>query len=315
VSAVQTEIAFAAKDDEGFAAWEAALRRESPATRLLRLQEIGDGRGLRYCLAWRPPAGAFAKLPDLSVVFSMTAGVDKLLQNPEFPAGVTLAKMAEHGLTETMKQYVLWQVIHHHRRIWELAEAQREARWFDQLYPPPWRRKVGVLGLGAIGRVAAETLRDFQFEVRGWSRSPKTIAGVACFAGEAQLGAFLEGIEILVCLLPLTPETTGILNADLFAHLSPGAALINAARGGHLNEADLLTALATGRLSATTLDVTGLEPLPAGHPFWSHPRIFLTPHCAGDIDPDTAAPEIIRQIARHRASQPLEHVVDRERGY
>ncbi|HVM85095.1 MAG TPA: glyoxylate/hydroxypyruvate reductase A [Candidatus Binatia bacterium] len=291
------------------AAWERAFRKVG-----LTLTEEG-GAGIRFCLVWHPPAETYARLPDLQVIFSLGAGVERLLGDPAVPPHAAIVKMAEPGMTETMVQHVLWQVIGHHRRFWELAEAQREARWLDQLYPPPWQRKVGVLGLGTLGSAAARALRDFSFDVRGWSRSAKTIDGVACFAGTSGLDAFLDGLEIVVCLLPLTPETAGILNADLFRRLARGAALVNVARGGHLNEADLLEALADGRLAAASLDVTGTEPLPEGHPFWRHPRIFMTPHNAADIDPETAAVTIARQIARHAAGQPLERAVDRARGY
>jgi len=291
------------------AAWDRAFRKVG-----LTLTREG-GAGIRYGLIWKPPAGTYAAAPDLQVIFSLGAGVERLLGDPAVPTRTTIVKMAEPGMTQTMVQHVLWQVIGHHRRFWELAEAQREARWLDQLYPPPWRRKVGVLGLGALGSAAAMALRDFSFDVRGWSRNAKTIDGVACFAGHDGFDDFLDGLEIVVCLLPLTPETTGILNADLFRRLAPGATLVNVARGGHLNEADLLEALAGQQLAAASLDVTGTEPLPEGHPFWRHPRIFMTPHNAADIDPETAAVAIARQIARHAAGEALEHAVDRMRGY
>jgi glyoxylate/hydroxypyruvate reductase A len=214
-----------------------------------------------------------------------------------------------------MQHYVLWQVINHHRGFPALDLAQREARWMDQTYPAPWERKVGVMGLGTLGDAAARALQKFGFDTRGWSRSAKSIDGVATFFGAEQIDAFLDGLEVLVCLLPLTPETRGILNADVFKRLAPGAALINAGRGPQLNEADLLTALDSGRLAAATLDVFAVEPLPESHPFWRHSKIVVTPHLAADIDPASSALAIKSQIDRCETGLPMEHVVDRTRGY
>jgi glyoxylate/hydroxypyruvate reductase A len=214
-----------------------------------------------------------------------------------------------------MEHYVLWQVLELHRDFRGLATAQREVRWIDQSYPAPWDRKVGVMGLGTLGDAVARKLQSFGFETRGWSRSAKSIDGVDVFACSDKIAAFLDGLEILVCLLPLTPETRGILNADLFRHLAPGAGLINVGRGAQLNEADLLSALESGQLGGASLDVFHSEPLPEGHPFWRHPKILVTPHLASDVDPESAALAIKRQIERHAAGQKLEHVADRRRGY
>jgi glyoxylate/hydroxypyruvate reductase A len=266
-------------------------------------------------MGWKLRSGLYRRMPDLSAVFVLGAGIERFIADPDLPDHVAVVKMVEPGLTQAMEHYVLWQVLNHHRRFWELDIAQREARWIDQSYPAPWERRVGVLGLGTLGDAVARLLKDFGFATSGWSRSPKTIEGVACFAGDAQLTAFLGGLDILICLVPLTQETRGILNADLFQHLAPGAGLINVGRGGHLNEADLLSALDSGQLMAASLDVTSVEPLPAGHPFWRHPRIFLTPHLAADVDPETSAVAIAQQISRAEAGLPLEHVAERARGY
>jgi glyoxylate/hydroxypyruvate reductase A len=301
-------------DDADFDAWSKLAREAAPGLTLI--QDTGSAHpDIRYCLAWRPRAGLYARMPDLKVVFALGAGIERLLADPDLPAHIDLVKMAEPGLTEGMTHYVLWQTLNHHRKFWELEAAQREAAWRPEDYPAAADRKVGVMGLGALGEVSAAALRDFGFQVRGWSRSPKSIAGVDCFAGLETLGAFLDGLEILICLLPLTPQTTGILNGDVFRRLAPGAALVNAARGGHLNESDLLAALASGQLAAASLDVTSVEPLPKEHPFWRHPRVFITPHNAADTSPATGLQEIERHIARFEAGEPLEHRVDRARGY
>jgi glyoxylate/hydroxypyruvate reductase A len=260
-------------------------------------------------------AGPELLVCTVQALFVLGAGVERFLADSTIPAGVQIVKMAEPGLTQAMEHYVLWQVLNHHRRFWELEAAQRTARWIEQTYPAPWERKVGVMGLGALGEAVARMLQRFGFDTRGWSRSAKAIDGVAAFAGTDRLAEFLDGLEILVCLLPLTAETQGILNADLFRHLAPGAGLINVGRGAQLNEADLLTALDSGRLTAASLDVFAAEPLPAAHPFWRHPRIFVTPHLAADVDPESSAAAIKRQIDRCEAGQAPENVADRTRGY
>ncbi|HVT52778.1 MAG TPA: glyoxylate/hydroxypyruvate reductase A [Dongiaceae bacterium] len=298
-----------------FAAWQAAFREGAPDLTLVHDKGGASLPGIRYAMTWKPEADLYRRMPDLAALFVLGAGIERFLADATVPPQIKIVKMAEPGLTQAMEHYVLWQVLNHHRRFWELDAAQREATWIDQTYPAPWERRVGVLGLGTLGAAIATLLAAFGFATRGWSRSAKTIDGVECFAGPESLDAFLDGVEILVCLLPLTDETRGILNAQLFAKLAPGAGLINVGRGAHLNESDLIPALDSGRLTAASLDVMAMEPLPAGHPFWKHPRIFLTPHLAADVDPVTSAVAIRQQIARFEAGRPLEHVAERARGY
>jgi glyoxylate/hydroxypyruvate reductase A len=271
--------------------------------------------GIPYCLTWKPPRGLWPQMTDLKVVFSLAAGVDRVLSDPSFPRDVPLVRMVEPELTRGMVEYVLWQCLYHHRRVWELEAAQSCGAWRPHTYPAPWDRTVGIMGLGELGTAAAGKLLEFGFKVRGWSRSPKSIDKVESFHGPDQLAAFLSGTEILVCLLPLTAETRGILNASLMAGLPRGASLINAARGGHLVEADLLAAMASGQIAAATLDVFETEPLPEHHPFWTTERLYVTPHNASDTDPRSAAWRIAQQIAKFEAGEALENVVDRARGY
>jgi glyoxylate/hydroxypyruvate reductase A len=297
------------------AVWDGAFRKAAPEVTLVLDDAASDFAGIRYGMTWKPRAGLFDRMPDLEALFVLGAGVERFLDDATIPLKIQIVKMAEPGLTQSMEHYVLWQVLNHHRRFWELEAAQREARWIDQTYPAPWERKVGVMGLGALGEATARLLKRFGFDTRGWSRSTKAIDGVTVCSGAEQIGAFLDGLEILVCLLPLTSETIGILNADIFRHLAPGAGLINVGRGAQLNEADLLSALESGQLTAASLDVFATEPLPETHPFWRHPRIFVTPHLAADVDPESSVLAIQRQIARFEAGQGLEHVADRKRGY
>lgn len=271
--------------------------------------------GYPYCLTWKAPLGLWPQMTDLRVVFSLAAGVDRLLGDPTFPRNLPLVRMVEPELTRGMVEYVLWQCLYHHRRVWELEAAQSCGEWRPHVYPAPWDRTIGILGLGELGSAAAAKLLEFGFKLRGWSRTPKSLPKVESFTGRDQLPAFLRATEILVCLLPLTPETRGILNAELFAHLPRGASLINAARGGHLVEQDLLAAMQSGQIGAATLDVFATEPLPPDHPFWTTERLCITPHNASDTDPRSAAWRIAKQIARFEAGQPLENLVDRAREY
>ncbi|GAB2178127.1 2-hydroxyacid dehydrogenase [Dongia sp. agr-C8] len=298
-----------------FAAWESAFRKAAPGVVLVRDEPERDLRGIRYCMTWKPLPGVYGRLPDLEALFVLGAGVERFVGDATIPPKVQIVKMAEPGLTQAMEHYVLWQVLELHRGFRALARAQREVRWIDQTYPAPWERKVGVMGLGTLGEAVARKLQSFGFATRGWSRSAKAIEGVAVFAGSEKIADFLDGLDILVCLLPLTPETRGILNADVFRRLAPGAGLINVGRGAQLNEADLLWALDSGQLSGASLDVFHSEPLPPEHPFWHHPKILVTPHLASDVDPESSALAIRQQIERAEAGQPLEHVADRSRGY
>lgn len=298
------------------AEWHRVFAEVAPELRLVeQLPPEEERAGIHYALAWRPKPGELQHLPNLQTIFGLGAGVDGILADATLPAGVPLVRMVDPGLTQGMVEYCLWQVLYHHRRFWETEEAQRRRHWLEQYYPAPWDRTVGIMGLGEIGQAVAAHLATFKFRLRGWSRTAKKIDGVACFAGHEALPAFLQECEIVLCLLPLTAETRGLLNADFFAHLPQGAALINAGRGAQVNEADLLSAMKSGRIGSATLDVFQTEPLPPDHPFWRQERLFITPHNASFTDAKAAATAIRQQIANHRSGLPLQHVVDRARGY
>jgi glyoxylate/hydroxypyruvate reductase A len=301
--------------DKYAAPWSAAFAELAPQIAFEVYRQGQPLSGYPYCLTWKAPKGLWPQMTDMKVVFSLAAGVDRLLGDETFPRDLPLVRMVEPELTNGMVEYVLWQCLYHHRRVWELEAAQSCGAWRPHTYPAPWDRTVGILGLGELGSACAAKLVEFGFKLRGWSRTPKSLPKVESFAGPEQLPAFLRETEILVCLLPLTPETRGILNAELFAHLPMGASLINAARGGHLVEADLLPAMQAGRIGAATLDVFETEPLPPEHPFWSAERVYITPHNASDTDPRSAAWRIAQQIARFEAGERLEDVVERARGY
>jgi glyoxylate/hydroxypyruvate reductase len=297
------------------ALWRHELKRALPELEVRLWPDAGDPREIDYVLVWDHPAGFLRQFPNLRVIFSMGAGVDRLLFDPEVPAQVPLVRMADPGLAVFMREYALMRVLHYHRDMPAYERQQHAALW-RQLPPRETReRRVGVMGVGQIGGTCARALAELGFEVRGWSRSVRAIPGVNVIAGNSGLREFLRGIEILICLLPLTAETRGILNADNFALLAPGAWLINLARGAHLVEADLLHALDCGQLAGATLDVFATEPLPREHPFWRHPRITVTPHASALTRPETAVPRLVDNIARERAGQPLLDLVDRTAGY
>ncbi len=295
--------------------WERSLKACDPDLDLRVWPDAGDPNDIDYALVWQPPAGELRSYPNLKVIFSVGAGIDHLSSDPDLPAGVPIVRMVEPGLTAGMSEFVVMSALAHHRFMLDYAQQARAEVWEEISQISTVRRRVGIMGLGVLGRDAAEKLKPFGFPVAGWSRSPKELPGVTCFHGRGGLKPFLAECDILVCLLPLTAETRGILNAETFAAMPKGAAVINVARGGHLVEEDLLAALESGQISGATLDVFQEEPLPKGHPFWQHPRVVLTPHIASMTIPETAAKAVMDNIKRFEAGQPLTDVVDLERGY
>ena len=301
-------------DPERGREWQALFAEQAPDLPLRIWPEIGDPAAVRYLAAWQPSAELIANLPNLEVVFSIGAGVDQF-DMTQIPPGVALVRMIEPGITDGMVEYVVFATLALHRNILDYRQAQREARWAPIRLAPAQTRRVGVMGLGHLGQAALRGLRGLGFPLYGWSRSGHDIEGVTCFAGEAGLAEFLGHCDILVCLLPLTAETRGILNRTTFDALPPGAGLINVGRGGHLCEAELLDALESGQISGAVIDVLNDEPPGADHPFWAHPRILLTPHIAGMTHPQSAGRMLLDNIRRHQAGEPMIGTVERQRGY
>ena len=295
--------------------WKRELKERMPDVEVRRWPEVGDRAEIEYALVWKMPPGELARFPNLRFIFSLGAGVDHLFADPALPKTVPICRVVDKYLTERMTEYVVLHVLRYHRRQPELDELQRRAVW-DELYSPTAsERRVGIMGLGELGKDSARVLAALGFKVAGWSRSPKAIPGVESFCGEEGRAAFLARSEFLVCLLPLTPATEGILNASLFAGLPKGAVLINAARGGHLVEEDLIPALDAGQLAYAALDVYREEPLPPAHPFWRHPRITISPHIASLTDPRTISALVAENVRRSRAGEPLLYTVDARLGY
>jgi glyoxylate/hydroxypyruvate reductase A len=278
--------------------------------------DVGDPLEIEYALAWRPKPGALRAYPNLKAIFSLGAGVDHLFRDADLPAGVPVVRLVDKALTRNMTEYVVHWVLHYHRSFQAYAELQRRGEWRALPVPdPPERKRVGIMGLGVLGGDVARALLGLGFTVAGWSRTPKQIDGVESFAGDAGLVPFLSRLHNLVCLLPLTPETEGIINRRTLSALPAGAFVINVARGGHLIEEDLLAALDAGHLAGATLDVFQTEPLPEDHPFWHHPRVVVTPHVASQTDPRSAADEVAANIRRLRAGEPPINIADPAQGY
>ncbi len=295
-------------------AWQAEIARRLPDLPIRIWPATGDPADITYAAVWKPPAGVLATLPNLKVILSLGAGIDPLLRDPTLPA-VPLVRMVADGLTEDMAAYIVLQVLRWQRTMDDYAQQQRAGVWKPLNHKPASEVRVGILGMGVLGEAAARALQPLGFALAGWSRTPKDLPGIETLHGDDGLAALLARSDFLICLLPLTPQTHGVLNAKLFAALPVGAVVINAARGGHLVEADLLAALDSGHLGGASLDVFAEEPLPSDHPFWRHPRIFITPHVAGITHPSRCADHVADAIRRAQTGQPLLHVVNTTQGY
>jgi len=274
---------------------------------------------VRYALVWKPKQELIDRLPNLRVIFSLGAGVDHVFALSRIP-DVPLVRIIDPDLTARMAEYVVWQVLDHLRRGPIYRRQQRQRIWEEPDNPRPGEVRVGLMGLGVMGESAANALVPFGFVLRGWSRTPKTIAGVETFAGEGGLGAFLSGTDILVCLLPLTPATRGILDLKLIRELHRdgplgGPILINAGRGGLQVEADIIAALREGTLAAASLDVFEEEPLSPQSPLWDFDTVTITPHVAAVSSANALAAQIAGQIEAFERGEPLRNRVERERGY
>lgn len=262
-----------------------------------------------YAVVWAPPQAFLDSQHALKAIFNTGAGVDALMKL-RLPAGVPVVRLDDAGMAVQMAEYVCHAVIRHFREL-DLYEAEAaQGRW---AYRKPRRRAdftVGIMGLGVLGTRVSQALAQFDFPVLGWSRSPKQLAGVQCFAGEAGFADFLAATQVLVCLLPLTPETQGIMRRETLSQLKPGAYVINVARGGHLVDDDLLALLDSGHLAGATLDVFHTEPLPAGHSFWQHPKISITPHTSARTMRDETIAQIAGKLAALQRGEPINGVVN-----
>jgi glyoxylate/hydroxypyruvate reductase A len=296
------------------AVWAQRFARTMPGLPFRIWPDCGDPRDVRYLAAWEPPDDLATRFPNLEVLFSTGAGIDQF-DLSAIPHALPVVRMVEPGIVGGMVEYVTLAVLSIHRDWRTYLDQQRAGRWQAHRVHPAAARHVGVLGLGVLGRAVLASLHGLGFACAGWSRSQQRIDGVECHAGADGLRAFLARTDILICLLPLTDSTRGILSGSLFDQLPRGATLINAGRGGHLVQQDLLQALDAGQIANAILDVCEPEPLPPGHPFWTHPKVVLTPHIASMTQPETAADAVLDNIRRHREGLPMHGLVDRTRGY
>jgi glyoxylate/hydroxypyruvate reductase A len=286
----------------------------------VRLWQPGDNAPADYAVVWRAPPALFANRPDLKAVFNLGAGVDAILeierkQPGTLPPNALLVRLEDSGMGHQMVEYATHAVLRYLRRLDEYDALQREHRW-QKL--PPYALKdftVGVLGLGVLGAQVAQALTAFGMPVRGFSRTKRDIEGVKTFAGNEQFDAFLDGVRVLINLLPHTPDTEGILNRRTFERLAPGAYLVNLARGGHLVDDDLLHAMQTGQIAAATLDVFHTEPLPDNHPFWTTPRLTITPHISAETLREESIEQVANKIMALTRGEPISGIVDVSRGY
>ena len=300
--------------------WADAFRARAPGRRLfVHGVDRYAPETIRYAIVWKPPRGVLGTLPALEAIFNLGAGVDALLAHPDLP-DVPLVRLLDPNLTARMSEWVALQVLTHHRRALAYLGQQARREWRALPQPIAGQVRVGVMGYGVLGSDAADVLVRLGFDVRAWSRNPKPGAAVRLFAGPEALDAFLAETDILVALLPLTGDTRGLLDSALIGRLARdgalgGPVLINAGRGGLQVDADIGRALRDGTLAGASLDVAETEPLPAGSPLWDAPNLVITPHVAADSAPDTVSGIILAQIEAHERGAPLEHVVDRARGY
>ena len=302
--------------DPYFAKWRDMLSRQQGGIDVrLYPDELGDAEDITAALVWDPPPGLLLALPHLKLIQSLGMGVDHIFKHSDLPAGVPVARIVDPDLVARMSEYCVHSVLHYHREADRYDRDQAERRWNPIPYPAASTRRVGVMGVGEIGADTARKLKLLDFNVAGWSRSPKDIPGVVGFHGAEGFGEFMARSEIIVCLLPLTAETEGILDARAFELMPRRGVIINAARGGHVVDEDLIAALDSGKLGFAKLDVFREEPLPKDHPFWAHSKIRITPHNAGITNPVTAAAQVAENYRRVQRGEAPNNIVDPERGY
>ena len=301
-------------DPQRGAQWQRLMATKAPDLPVHVWPETGDAAAVRYIAVWTPPDAMMERFPNVEIVFSVGAGVDQL-DLARLPAHVPVVRMLDPAIGRGMVEYTTLAVLALHRNLVDYVADKNAQAWAPVNLVPAASRRVGIMGLGQLGEAVLHALANFGFSLSGWSRSPRTIGGVTCYCGDAALTDFAGACDILICLLPLTDATRGILGRDLFEKLPRGAAIVNVGRGGHLVQDDLLAALASGHISAAVLDVTDPEPLPKDHPLWAHPRVLITPHVASMTQPETAVEFVLETIHRHKAGLPLRGLVDRSRGY
>ena len=294
--------------------WQQQIKAAFPNIEFRLWPDHGDLNEIPALVVWQLKPELLAQLPNLEVIFTVSAGVDQI-PTEYVPKNVTLVRMINTDLEQQLTEYACMGVLNIYRGLPLFTAQQRNHLWKPWYCKPANQLNVGVMGLGQQGKAVLRGLQQFHFNCKGWARSQHDIEGVDCFAGTKELNTFLSDLDVLICLLPLTAETKGILNQDIFTALPQGASLINMGRGEHVNEEDLIEALNSEQLSYALLDVACVEPLPEQHTFWSHPKVQLTPHIAGITRPEAGFISLKENIERWQKGLPLLGVVDLNQGY
>ncbi|WP_215226088.1 2-hydroxyacid dehydrogenase [Echinicola shivajiensis] len=292
--------------------WIEIFKKESPEIPLEIYPDIQEPDKVEVAMVWQHPKGSLSQFKKLKIICSMGAGVDHILGDETIDKTIPICRIVDPMLTFSMTNYVVMGVLNYHRQIQRFLADKEKQKW--DMSQPELPVKIGVLGVGELGGDVLDKLDYMGFEVFGYGNRPKDNFKFPYFFGD-QLGDFLKEINVMICLLPLTPKTEGFLNTELFKQCNKGTYLINVARGQHLVEEDLIPAIDKGWLSGALLDVFRKEPLPEGHDFWKHPKITFTPHIASVTNPKAAAPQIIDNYLRQKENRPLINQIDRERGY
>ena len=307
-------IAYISRDTDGVL-WRKVLEAGLGPIDFRTLDSLGNTDDIEVALAWKPDRGLLASFKNVRLIVSLGMGVDHLLADDRLPEGVPIVRIMDEGLVGQMSEYAIYWALRHHRDIDRYAESQRARQWKPLDFADTIHRRIGVMGLGTIGQDTAKKFATLGFPTAGWSRTARVLPNIETFHGRDGFTRFLARSDILVDVLPLTRDTRGILDAAAFAALPRGAYFINMARGGHVVDEALLAALDSGQLAGATLDVLNIEPLPADHRYWTHPRVHVTPHIAGATNPRTASPGIIENIKRLRSGRELINRVDPKTGY
>ena len=293
--------------------WVEAFRDHLGSDEVVQWSELENSEDVKVAVVWNHRPDLFEQLPNLELVASLGAGVDHILRDPLLPAHVPVSKVVSPHLTGPMANFCVGTVIYFHRQFDKYARDKQEKIW-DQEFDPEIALQIGILGLGELGSEVARRLAFLGFEIHGLSRSAKKIEGVITYE-EKDIDTFLSKINFLICLLPATPETKGVLSASLFEKMNDGSYLVNVGRGHHQVDADVLHALDSGKLKGAFLDVFPKEPLPATSPYWNHPKVFITPHIAVVTKLEAAVPQIIENYQRIKQGLPLLNLIDKQKGY
>jgi glyoxylate/hydroxypyruvate reductase A len=302
-------------DFDDFGIWKRALQAQLPDLRIVHSSETIDPAAIHVALVWKPPEGFFDRMENLRLIVNLGAGVDSLVHRTDLPPGVPITRIADPQMARMMAGYVLFAALRHARDIPFFEQAQRSGEWTYRHPRSPEEISIVVLGLGQLGARAAHELQRQGFRVTGWSRNPKAIDGVECLSGMETLDEAIGHADILVVMLPLTPQTRGILDRQRLEKLPHGAAFVNVARGALVDQAALTGLLQSGHVGAATLDVFEREPLPAGDPLWRMPNVLITPHLASVAIPSSSAEQIAANIRRVSAGETPDNVIDPSRGY